>query len=551
MDLIEPDDDASPESRIRDRLLAVGLPPDDVDVCLSLALAAAGTRWWPNGRASNPLSEDARVDGLVDVARDAVAGGRPAGDARIELLCALVTRGVMVDESGEVLRRGPPHRLTPGLPAVDHLLPVFLASGLDVRKAIDRLSGERGWIRDAIIAHPAARSVVKVEEFLDLPGLRKWDRFATRSNADAELVGRPEFWARVHGPGCLEDFLRVVAAEPTETAGRVAQALLHAVAHPVWQEDAPPTEASHARASELLARWCDHLAARVDAAPERVDLLGAYMDATSLLARESRGQVAAAQARQAARIADRALGRLRVLARGEPSAFDAGPDPVKPGPQLAWSSAVGALASFAGLGAALVSGAQLLRALREPAVARDLRWWDEPPLETPPARWRWLPSTLVAVVHSVGALEAERDPELRAARESLARYLLDRLKPSDADGANRGAREPDPLWRRCCIRAVRELDVNPGGRGHRILHNVAESDPEIDVREAARTACEELRRADGSTGDVSPRRRLVAALWWLRQAHLLALGIDVDATGARRTRQVEISRTKEKRKTTV
>ena len=64
---------------------------------------------------------------------------------------------------------------------------------------------------------------------------------------------------------------------------------------------------------------------------------------------------------------------------------------------------------------------------------------------------------------------------------------------------------------------------------------------------AAREAYDDVRRADGSTGGASPRRRLVAALWWLRQAHRVALGLDLDSAGARRTRQKEISYTTESR----
>ena len=44
----------------------------------------------------------------------------------------------------------------------------------------------------------------------------------------------------------------------------------------------------------------------------------------------------------------------------------------------------------------------------------------------------------------------------------------------------------------------------------------------------------------------SPRRPLFEAFWWLRQAHLLTLGKEIDESGAMRTRRKELHRTREK-----
>jgi hypothetical protein len=45
---------------------------------------------------------------------------------------------------------------------------------------------------------------------------------------------------------------------------------------------------------------------------------------------------------------------------------------------------------------------------------------------------------------------------------------------------------------------------------------------------------------------MSPRRAVLGAFWWLRQAHLKSLGIEIDRDGAQRTRIKELSRTKER-----
>ena len=44
----------------------------------------------------------------------------------------------------------------------------------------------------------------------------------------------------------------------------------------------------------------------------------------------------------------------------------------------------------------------------------------------------------------------------------------------------------------------------------------------------------------------SPRRPLFEAFWWLRQAHLLTVGMKIDESGAMRTRRKELQRTREK-----
>lgn len=49
-----------------------------------------------------------------------------------------------------------------------------------------------------------------------------------------------------------------------------------------------------------------------------------------------------------------------------------------------------------------------------------------------------------------------------------------------------------------------------------------------------------LRHQIGLDPNLSPRRPLLAAFWWLRQAHLLSLGVEIDQPGAQRTRNKEL-----------
>jgi hypothetical protein len=78
-----------------------------------------------------------------------------------------------------------------------------------------------------------------------------------------------------------------------------------------------------------------------------------------------------------------------------------------------------------------------------------------------------------------------------------------------------------------------------------VLHKASQIDPDPDVCEAAREGYERMRRGVGLPEDTSPRRAIMSALWWIRQGHLVGLGIQPDPDGAQRTRIKELSRTKE------
>ena len=197
------------------------------------------------------------------------------------------------------------------------------------------------------------------------------------------------------------------------------------------------------------------------------------------------------------------------------------------------------------------------RALRTPALARDLRYWEEFADDPPPTPWNAIPGLLNTMFHAYAAREQRGDLDLEQLRARMATYLLERLtdrwsqKEREAAAASGQVRtdddmtEPVPEWRYCMIRAVVDLRVNPDGKGHRALNWSSTHDPHPRVREAAKSASQSLRHQRGLPEGTSPRRAVMSALWWLKQAHMLGLGIQPDPDGAQRTRIKELSRTKE------
>lgn len=155
--------------------------------------------------------------------------------------------------------------------------------------------------------------------------------------------------------------------------------------------------------------------------------------------------------------------------------------------------------------------------------------------------------------------ELEKDPHLQGLREEFAKFCLDRLKTknkrdvSDADKqsyTNEDFFESRPAWRQGYVRSVTALRVNPGGRAHRTLFWLSKNDPDETIRDSAEIAHKQIRHLDRKKPNLddgaSPRRPLFEAFWWLRQAHLLNLGIKIDEPGAMRTRRRELHRTQEK-----
>ncbi|MBU1565363.1 MAG: hypothetical protein KJ630_07025 [Proteobacteria bacterium] len=211
-----------------------------------------------------------------------------------------------------------------------------------------------------------------------------------------------------------------------------------------------------------------------------------------------------------------------------------------------------------------------LRVMPVRTCAADLRYWDDTSLETQfplPKPWHFIPFRFMWFIHH---MQLDEDPhaQLLAVRENFASYLLERLKTTSRKNATLSERpihevgtlntipepldqndafiEKSPIWRYFYIRALRELEVNPGGRGHRVLQWLSGNDPNELVRKAAKIAATELKHRKSGTNR-SPRRMLLAAFWWIRQGHMYYLRDEchvqeaiVDEKGAQRTRQQEV-----------
>ena len=193
--------------------------------------------------------------------------------------------------------------------------------------------------------------------------------------------------------------------------------------------------------------------------------------------------------------------------------------------------------------------------LTQQAVAADLRYWPENGYEDqPPQPLCEIPARVANQLYNP-SLKAElvRDPELRGLREEFAKFCLARLKTrktgKQPDGGDKVTEpefvEPRVWWRRCYAKALFELRVNPGGKSHHVAYWSSRNDPDEQVRKHSKSAYRAMRHQEGLEPGQSPRRPLMAAFWWLRQAHLLHLGVEVDPKGAQRTRTKELRRIKE------
>ena len=194
--------------------------------------------------------------------------------------------------------------------------------------------------------------------------------------------------------------------------------------------------------------------------------------------------------------------------------------------------------------------------MKKQAVTSDLRAWPEYGRdEPPPYPYAEVPHWIAISMYPQNLQdELKQDPHLRELREEFAKFCLTRLKTKvkdeHSDDTDADFVEPRVPWRQCYVQALKVLRVNPGGRAHRTLLWLSQNDPDDTVRELSKQGYKQLRHLDRRKPNVdkgaSPRRHLFEAFWWLRQAHLIALEIDIDAAGARRTLRRERQRTREK-----
>jgi len=190
-----------------------------------------------------------------------------------------------------------------------------------------------------------------------------------------------------------------------------------------------------------------------------------------------------------------------------------------------------------------------LRVVPRRSVPLDLRTWDEsePGFEPVPRPWNWVVDHIARVLELLLGRELERDVDLKELRREFAKFCIDRIKTRERTPAGRPLTnedfvEPKPEWRAAYLFAARELHPNLGERGHHAVSWSRENDPDEAVRDAARSAVEVLRHGHGLPKNTSPRRAMFAAFWWLRQAHVVSLGEQIDDAGAQRTFRKEMRR---------
>lgn len=179
------------------------------------------------------------------------------------------------------------------------------------------------------------------------------------------------------------------------------------------------------------------------------------------------------------------------------------------------------------------------RELRVPAIPPDLSVLVSPVSnEDLPYPWFHLPALMMTRLYQ----EMGREPDLTGLRGHFAQYLLDRLKsrvksnePTDEEMI-----EPDPVWRTFYSLALSRLHVNPGGRGHKTLYWSTRFDPDAEVRQQSAQTYKLMRAQKGLPQNTSSRRVILEVLWYLRQAHLTSLGVEIDSTGAHTTLRKEL-----------
>ncbi|MDE0423268.1 MAG: hypothetical protein OXN25_00205 [Candidatus Poribacteria bacterium] len=252
--------------------------------------------------------------------------------------------------------------------------------------------------------------------------------------------------------------------------------------------------------------------------------------------------------------ASRHIGILRSVLRDTPEVFESEDSPGSPVSDF-YQKAFYALLVFAEPWKRLKPLLLAFTEMNAQAVASHLSFWNESGQEDPPYPYSQIPLWIGMSMYPQHLQnELQKDPHLQNLREEFAKFCLERLRTKEKNKnsgyANADFIEPRPAWRLCYVQALAALRVNPGGRAHRTLFWLLNNDPDETVKELAKRAHKQIRHLDRRKPNLdegaSPRRPLFEAFWWLRQAHLMTLDVEIDRAGAMRTRRKELHRTREK-----
>jgi len=374
---------------------------------------------------------------------------------------------------------------------------------------------------------------------------------------DWESPKRLEWWLGHFRWTVIRKFLATFRAQQDETIAPLAYAVSNVLlsygdlSHALDHEDAEIAAWVNERRvpAELvteLAPYFAELLLRLDRRPENEMLLHmCWRYATWVHGHRPDGFDPAVRNRLSQMACDD-LGRLRALVRQADSAEATEKFAKRYGAFGYYDDLLTYVCTFGSIWDALKPLVLAMRALSVPGVASDLRTWNEPGLEQLSV-WSQIPNWAGGVVHGHARHEEKRDPRLEELRREFAAFCLERLKT----GEKGGPVESSPVWRVGYIRAVRDLRVNPRGRGHHILHHARKNDPDPAVRAAADEAYKEMRHEEKLPEKRSPRRAVLGALWWLKRSHFIELRGDaaLDQRGALRTRNRESRRTTEEKET--
>ncbi|MDE0086321.1 MAG: hypothetical protein OXU23_11445 [Candidatus Poribacteria bacterium] len=449
----------------------------------------------------------------------------------------------------------------------------FCARRLDWRKLIEIRDAHAFLFFDLIpFLFPQG---VPLEQVVDLDLLHPIQRQGWFNNEDPEQI---EFWLiwrfRNNGERCdtisLNTLLQAFSSFPEDVLGDKIHGLLHAIGYVLnngptsgnerldalndgWQVvvqelipfmellDEKEPESSQERSSLLKAWW------RLSVVIYSRSMGGLASD----LSDELRNRLVASAAKH--------LGMLRKVLRETPEDFERKDSTGAPVYDF-YDKAFEVLLIFSTPWQCLKSLLLTFTEMTVPAVASDISHWPGSDGEAPPHPYSQIPYWIgISMYPQNLRSELNRDPHLQELREEFARFCLERLKTkkNGVDRKNKVSNyadgdfvEPRSIWRQCYVQALTALRVNPGGRAHRTLFWLSKNDPDEKVCEFAKRAHKQIRHLNRNKPNLdrgtSPRRPLFEAFWWLRQAHLLALGKEIDHAGAMRTRRSELYRTREK-----
>ena len=410
---------------------------------------------------------------------------------------------------------------------------------------------------------------VPLNQIVDMGHLNPVQRQSWSSN-DFQDPGELEFWLiwrfQANTERCkvvrLQTLLSDFSDVPEADLGHKILGLLHAIGYALSQALGPGpslNEGWQLVARELMPFLALLSEKQPELQPGRSALLKAWWHLARFLYGRHMGGLEAALSEELrnrlVQSASRHIGILRSLLRDEPACFEREDSPGIPVHDF-YEKAFYVLLVLAPPWQRLKPLLLAFSEMKKPAVTSDLRAWPEYGRdEPPPYPYAVVPHWIAISMYPQNLQdELARDPHLRDLREEFAKFCLTRLKTKGkaehADDTEADFVEPRVPWRQCYVQAVKVLRVNPGGRAHRTLFWLSQTDPDDTVRELAKQGYKQLRQLDRRKPNVdkgaSPRRPLFEAFWWLRQAHLLTLERDIDAAGARRTRRKERQRTREK-----